>query len=167
MATTVRIPLSILTVQPDSANAYYVTSTRTNLDISYIQFVDSGNGACTYWGKIPNNVASTPAWNLDIDHEANSGSGGNAVLTINARTFSNNTIDVALTRVLSAGAISTNTAGTWTYTAAVSGGNFDSVVAVSANNFILIEVNRHGGNSNDTLNAHWNLNSVAMRIDVA
>ena len=165
MATTVRIPMAVLTVQPDSANCFYVVKTGTNIDLAHLQYVDSGNGVSTWWATVPHNVAASPLWNLDIYHHADTGSGGNVVLDITARALSSNTIDVAMTRVFSATVIATNTSGVMTFTA-VSGGNFDGVVALSANNYLEVEISRFGGNTNDSVNAPWNLSAVTMRIDV-
>ena len=167
MPTTVRIPLAVLTVQPDSANCFYVTKTGASIDMAHLQYVDSGTGISTWWGTIPHNLAATPAWSLDIYHHADSGSGGNVVLNVLARSSSNSqTIDIAPTLVSSAAVLATNTSNQWAYTA-ISGGNFDGVVAVSSNNYLQVEIQRFGGHASDTVSAPWNLSAVLMRIDVA
>lgn len=166
MPTTVKIPLDLLTVQVNSANAFWTAKSGTNIDQSYIAFVDSGDGVAWYWGYIPNNVATSPLWNLDFYHSTNIGSGGNAIVSIYARAASNtSTIDVAPTLLVSSGSIAVNSANQMTISAA-SGANFDSVVAVSATNYLFVKCLRHAGTSGDTLNDQWNLASMVMRIDL-
>lgn len=165
MATTIKIPLELLTVEVNSANAFWTAKSGANIDQAHIAFVDAGNGSATFWGYLPNNLNATPAWNLDIGHYAESGSGGNVVVTFAARAYSNNLIDAAPTVISSAAVIAVNTSGTYTYSA-VSGGDFDSAVSVSATNIIIVEATRHGGNAGDTVNAQWNLHTVVMRCDI-
>ena len=166
MPTTVRIPLAVLTVQPDSANCFFTTKTGANIDFAHLAYVDAGIGSSTWWGIVPGNVAASPLWNLEVHHHADTGSGGNVVLNVLASQKSNNTLDIAHTLVSSAAVLATNTSNVWTYTA-TSGANFDTVVALSATNYLFVEVQRFGGHASDTVNAQWNLASVVMRVDLA
>src|SRR3990167_5585477 len=157
MATTIRIPMELLTVQPDSANAFWSDRTGTTIDMGYVAYVDSGEGVSTYWATIPSNVAGTPAWNLDYYHAANTSGGGNVMLTSRARAMNDvEELDAAYTVVSSAATFTVAVANTLNIDAS-SGGNFDSVVAVAANDLLLVEVNRHGSNASDTLGVQWNL----------
>ncbi len=167
MATTIRIPMALLTVQVSSGNAFWTAKSGANIDDAHIRFVDSGNGLATFWMITPQNIAATENWHLDIHHHADSGNGGNVMLNVSAfATSGGNTIDTAPTLVTSAETIATNTSGVMTVSQVSNGTALDSVVALSANQYLRVEVERIGGNASDTVNADWNLTSIDWVGDI-
>jgi len=167
MPTTVKIPLELLTVEVNSGNCFWTAKSGTNLDQSYIAFVDSGRGVATFWGYVPNNLAASPLWSLDAIHTVDSGSGGNVIVSVYGRSTSHtSTIDIAPTLLVSSASISTQTSNVVTYSS-LSGGNFDGVVALSATNYLFVKFYRHADSSGDTISAQWNLMSLVLRCDVA
>ena len=167
MATTVRIPLELLTVAVNSANAFWTAKSGASIDQSYIAYVDSGLGTSFWWGYVPSNVSATPAWSLEAYHSTNVGAGGDVVLNVFARVLSNtSTIDIAPTMLVNSAVVAVGATNVISYSA-LSGGNFDSVVSLSATNYVIVKFNRDGGNTSDTLSDQWNLASVVMKVDIA
>lgn len=167
MATTVRIPMAILTVQPDSGNCFYETKTGTNVDYSYFGYVDAGVGSSTWWGLVPSNVAATEAWNIELYHHNNGGTNGNVVIDVLAIAGSHSRpIDLAMTRISSAAVIAANSSSLRLFSA-VTGATLDAVIALSSNNYLMVQVDRFGNHTSDSISAQWNLESVILRIDVA
>ena len=166
MPTTIKIPFELLTVQINSANSFWTAKSGGSLDQSYVAFVDSGLGVATYWCYVPNNLATSPLWNVDLHHMADTGSGGNVIFSAHARALSTtSTIDIAPTIIVNSGSIAVNTSN-WLTVSAASGANFDSVVAISATNIVLLKCFRHASTSGDTVDAQWDLLSPIMRCDV-
>lgn len=164
MATTVKFPMELLSVQISSANTFWTAKSGANIDLSHVAFVDSGEGVAFYWGYVPNNLAATPAWNLDIGHYVDSSTGGGgAVLSVFARALSTNPIDVAPIVVSSLATIVSNSSYTYS---AVTGANLDAVVAISATNVVIVKILRHGGVAGDTISGTWDLQAVIMRCDI-
>ena len=167
MPTTVKIPLTPLTVEISSANCFYTTKSGANCDEAHFAYVDGGVGKAYFYSYIPWNLAATPAWNVDLISTVDSGSGGNVVVNVLASAKSDtSTIDVANTLVSSAAVLAVNNA-TFTLPTAISGGNFDSVVGLSAGNYAIVEIQRLGNHASDNLSAQWNLKSAVLRLDVA
>lgn len=168
MATTVNIPLAMMTPSLANANAYYSVVDGTNFDYPIYVFTDAVTGIITFWGIIPPNVAGTPAWNLILWSKAASGTGANVVLTVNGKDYPTaTTYDGALTALVSTTAFAINTSAQTTKTT-LSGTNFDGTEAVAAGNFLVVEVQRIGGNGSDTLNVDWYLlGPPILQIDVA
>lgn len=167
MATTVRIPLALASVNLANSNAFYTTKDGTNFDYSYVSYLDAVTGITWWTGIIPQNVAPTPAWNLVLYHHADSGSGGNVVLTVTAKDFATGDAkDAALTSLHSSATFSVNTSANLTVTT-LSGTNYDGTEAVAAGNRLIVEIQRVGGSGSDTVNATWNLEMVSLRIDIA
>ena len=163
-AKQVRVPLALLTVQPDSGNAFWSAATWPLLDEGFVAFVDLGEGMATFWTMVPLNLHPDPNWNLTYYHQPNAGAGGNAIVTTRAAAYSH-AETAAYTLVASAGSYATQ-AMTALAIAAVSGANFDSVLALSGGDLLYVEVNRHGGNANDTVGTQWNLKGVALDCNV-
>lgn len=163
---TVRIPLPLLSVKISSANAFYTAKSGANLDAAHTAFVDSGTGIASYWGHVPNNVNATENWNIYFTHEAESGSGGNVVLTLRGNVSSDgNTIDVAPTTIISTATYLVNTFDRLTvssFGAAV----LDGSMGLAANNYLRVVIERSGGHASDAVNAQWNLKYVALQCDV-
>ena len=64
---TLRIPMSLLSVEVNSGNAFWTAQTdTTRMDKAYINHVDSGRSVSTWWCMVPTHLNATPAWNLDI-----------------------------------------------------------------------------------------------------
>lgn len=167
MATRLHIPLTLATVSLANANAFWTAKDGTNFDYGHVAFADAVTGVATYYGMIPQNVASTPAWNLILHHHAESGSGGNVVLTVKAKDFATNVAkDAALTSLHTTATFAVSTSANTTITT-LSGTNYDSTEAVAAGNLLVVEVSRIGGNASDTVNAQWNLAMVCLRVDIA
>ena len=166
MPTTVNIPMELLVISVNSANAFWTAKSGANVDHAHVSFVDSGEGVAYYAAQVPTNINLTPSWNLNFDHMADSGSGGNVVITFSARAMSNNVYDITPTVVSSAGVYAVNTFNTMTFHTAVSGGNFDGVVTISANQYFVVKVNRHGGNTSDTVNSIWNLKTLKLMVNI-
>lgn len=163
-AKVIRMPLALMTVQPDSANAFWKASTLPLLDMAYVGFLDNGEGVATYWGVVPFNLHPDPNWNLVFYSMVNEGTGGTAVVSTRASAVAHGE-SAAYTLLASAGAYLMQ--GTTALTvSAVSGGTFDTVVALASGDLVLVEVTRHGGNSGDTVGAQWNVLSVAADCNV-
>ena len=165
---TLRIPMSFLTVEPNSANAYWATTANDNLNLAGVRYVDSGDGAATWYSIVPQNIAATPAWNLDIcSRGLGTTVAGTALVTVEALAVGSgeDLTANALTRVSSAAPLSIFRANTLSFTP-MSGGNFDSVVPLVANDLLFVDVVRHGGSTLDTVSSVWEITSVLLKIDV-
>ena len=161
---TIRMPLALMTVQPDSANTFWRTNTLPLLDVAYVGFVDGGEGIATYWGIAPFNLHATPSWTLFAYHVPDGGAGGNALVSVRAAAVTH--AETAAYTLLSSAAVLATQANTTMAITQVSGASFDSVVALSAGDFVFVEVNRHGANASDTVGDQWNLLSLALQCRV-
>lgn len=173
MATTVQIPLQLLTINLADGNSYWGTVDDTNFDWGGIFFA-SATGATSYWhGIIPKNVAGTPAWNLFVHHNQTSGTGASAVtLTVKALDFANAATlrGATLTTLISSATASVGASATYNITnlaSSVGAGssNFDSLEAVGAGNELIVELTRNGEDASDSANL-WVVTELAMQIDV-
>ena len=163
---TVRLPMSLWTVQVNSGNSFWTAKSGTNLDQSYVAYADSGAGLATFWTHVPTNLAATPAWGVDLYHSAEVGNGGNIILFLNARVASNGaTVDSTTTNLVNGGTFLVNTVGVLTVST-MTATNFDSTLAISATHLIFMTVRRLASNAGDTVNAQWNLHSASLRTDV-
>ena len=163
-AKIIRIPLALLTIQPDSSNAFWMATTLPLLDMAHVAFVDAGEGVATYWGLVPFNLHPDPNWNLYFYHMANAGGGGNAFVSVKAAAVTH-AETFAYTLIQSAGTYATQAATALTISA-VSSGSFDPVLTVASGDLLFVEVNRHGGSASDTVGQQWNLLSVAADFNV-
>ena len=163
-AKVIRIPMALLTVQPDSSNAFWMATTLPLLDMAHVGFVDGGEGVATYWGLVPFNLHPDPNWNLAFYHMTNAGAGGNAIVTVRGAAVTH-AESFAYSLVQSAGSYATQAATTLTISA-VSSGSLDPVLTVASGDMLFVEVNRHGGNTNDTVGQQWNLLSLAADFNV-
>ena len=163
-AKAIRLPLALLTVQPDSANAFWVATTLPLLDMAHVGFVDGGEGVATYWGLVPYNLHPDPNWNLYFYHMTNAGAGGNAIVTVRGAAVTH-AESLAYSVLQSAGSYATQAATTLTISA-VSSGSLDPALTVASGDLLFVEVNRHGGNTNDTVGQQWNLVSLAVQCNV-
>jgi hypothetical protein len=155
-----------MTVSLANSNAFWTTKDGTNFDYAYVAFKDAVTGTATYYGVIPKNVAGTPAWNLVLHHHAESGAGGNAILTVSGLDFATNAAkDAALTALITTTAVAVSTSANTTIST-LSGSNFDGTEAVATNNRLIVQVSRIGGDGSDTLGVQWNLEQVVLQIDV-
>ena len=75
-------------------------------------------------------------------------------------------LDAAAYTTIASSQISSIFRSTTLAVSAVSGGNFDAVVALSSNDYLLVEINRHGGQASDTVGDYWNILEVVARVDV-
>ncbi len=165
-AKTVRIPMSVLTVKVNSANAFYVAKSGIQMDEAHMTFVDSGLGVATYWCEVPYNISATANWSLVIRHEPDSGAGGNVALTVCAKAVSDGSyMDVGTTVILSARSIATYSADTLALSA-VGTGVFDNTMGLAQNQLLYVIFQRLGNNAGDTVNANWNLKSLSLQCDV-
>lgn len=163
---TIRIPMAILTVKINSANAFYTAKSGTQMDAAHVQFVDSGLGIATYWCKVPNNVNTTENWNLFFDHEPDTGAGGNVAVTLCAQVLSDGSVlDANTTVLLSARSFPTYASGTLAVTSAATG-VMDNTMGLAANNTFYVAFQRLGNNAGDTVNANWNLKNLSVQMDV-
>lgn len=163
---TVRIPLALATVQPDSANAFWTAKSGSIVDYGYVAFADSGNGAATWWGLIPTNVHSSPLWSIELWSSPDSGNGGNTILSMSAKVVGQlGSIDATYTNMVSVGTFFINTSNIMTVTT-MSATNFDSTLTVGANSMLFVEIIRHGGLVSDTLSAQWDVLATVLRINV-
>lgn len=166
MPTTVRIPLALMTVQPDTGNAFWLATTRATIDQGHVAFIDGGLGIATWWGIIPSNVNATPAWNLEAYSEVDSGVGGNGVFSFDGRVIAHATsLNGAYTSLLGGGTLLVQTAGLLTIMTA-NATNLDGTLVVSANSMLLVQFTRHGQVVGDTLAAQFNVLGMIMRIDL-
>lgn len=163
---TIRIPMALMTVQPNSANAFWMTETGANVDFAHVSFVDSGNGQAVYWTIVPTNVAASPNWSVEYYCASNTNAAADACVSLygNALTHGE-VIDSAYTLLSSAAALTHFISGTMNQLAS-SGGTYDGVRALSSNDYVQILVFRHGGSAVDTLSSRWDLYSVVLKVDV-
>lgn len=163
---TVRIPMALLTVAVNSANAWYEARSGANIDAAHTVFSDNCTGRATYWTEVPYNVVGTGSWRLIFKHEAERGSGGVVVLTMRATVSSDgNTVDAAPTVLLSTNQYTVNTFNALSVT--TSSTALDSTLALTAGALLRVVVERSGGNANDTVNANWYLKSLNLQCDVS
>lgn len=167
-AKTVKVPMALLTVQPDSGNAFWSAKTGVNIDVGYVNFVDGGNGIATWWMVAPYNLSVTPNWNLELYSIAGTATAaGSAVYTVNAKAVTHGEdLDAAAYTIVASAQISSIFRSNTLTISAVSGGTFDAVVALSSQDLLLVEVTRHGGDGGDTVGDLWNVWSVVARMDV-
>jgi len=166
MATTVKIPLQLSTVNLADANAFWATKDGTNYDYGYVGFVDAATGTATYWGIIPQNVNATPAWDVVLYHGANAGAGGNVILNVDAIALNDGeTVDAALTALVASKSLATGAAGLVQLDNLAST-NFDGTLTVAAGDLLIVEVNRLGGDGSDTVGDQWNLYAVVLEVDI-
>lgn len=172
MATTIQIPLQLLTVNLADANAYWAAIDDTNFDFGAVTF-ESATAGKAYWGGIvPKNLAGTPAWNLIIHHTTHSGTGASAVcLTVKALDFADGAQKkgATLTSLISCATAQTSASAALLMTnlASTLGGsaNFDGVEAIGAGNDLVVEIIRQGGDQSDTARK-WEINNVVLQCDV-
>ena len=163
---TVRIPMALLSIKINSANAFYNAKSGTQVDAAHVTFADSGLGIATYWCKVPNNVNSTENWNLFFDHEPDSGAGGNVAITLCAQVLSDGSVmDANTTVLLSARSFPTYASGTLAITSAATG-VMDNTMGLAANQTFQVIFQRLGNNAGDSLNANWNLKNLSVQLDV-
>ena len=165
MATTITIPMALLTVEVNSGNAFWTAKSGNQIDDGHVRFVDGGLGKATYYMIAPKNIAATEAWNLDIHHHADAGAGsGNVVLQVLAQAMSDTSVLDANTSLLVApSAYAADTVMTITR---LSGGTFDSSIQLLSNSLLRVIVIRSGNDGNDTVGADWNLNSLNWIGDI-
>jgi hypothetical protein len=162
---TVRIPMALLTVAANTANAWYEVASGASIDVAHVTFVDSGVGVATYWTEVPFNLASAASWNLVFKHEAAAGNGGNVLLTLRASVASNgSTLDASPTVLVSTNAYSVLTNGALNVTTAST--PLDSILGISAGHYLRVIVERSGNNASDTVNANWRLKTLNLQCDV-
>lgn len=165
-ARSIRMPMALLTVQPDSANAFWTANTLPLLDVGHVCFVDSGEGIATYWTTVPFNVHPDPNWTIVAYHMPDAGAGGNAIVSLKA-TAVTHAETAAFVRISSAHSFATQATTALAIAVATLGvGVFDAVVPVSAGDLVFVEVTRHGGNADDTVGAQWNLYTLAFQCNV-
>ena len=167
-AKTIRIPLALLTIQPDSANAFWTARTGANVDFAEVRFLDAGEGIATWWGIVPFNVAPSPRWNLDLYSVAGTATAaGSAMYTVVSKAVATGEdLDSAAYTLIASAQVSSIFRSTTLTISAVSGGNFDAVVAVSNGDYLLVQLNRHGGQVVDSIGDFWDIKAVTMKVDV-
>lgn len=172
MATTIQIPLQLLTVNLADANAYWSTIDDTNFDWGAVHFASATGAKAYYGGIIPKNLAGTPAWNLFLHHTPFSGTASAAYcLTINAKDFADGATKKtsSLTAIIACATASGGASAVITFTniASTLGGsaNLDSVEAIGAGNDLVVEIIRNGADAGDT-HAIWQLSNVILQCDV-
>ena len=163
---TIRIPMALLSVQVNAANAFYTAKSGTQMDAAHVSFVDSAIGVATYWCEIPNNVNSTENWNLFFKHEPDSGAGGNVALTLCGQVLSDGSVlDANTTVLISARSFPTYAFGTLAVTSAATG-VMDNTLGLAANQTFYVRVQRLASNSGDTVDAIWNMKSLLLQMNV-
>ena len=165
MPTTISIPMALVTVGMNTGNTYWAAKSGSQVDDGHVRYVDGGLGRATYWMVTPRNIDASEAWTLDIHHHADSGAGGNVVLSAFAQASTGlNILDANTTLLVASSAY--NADSTMTITR-LSGGNFDSVVGLSANTYLRVILIRSGNDGSDTVGADWNLNSINWIGDIS
>jgi hypothetical protein len=172
LATTIQVPLELLTVNLADANAYWNAIDDTNFDFGAIHFESATAGKAYFGGIIPKNLAGTPAWNLFLHHMVASGTGASAVtLTINALDFANGSSKkgATLTSIIACATAGTSASANIVFTniASTLGGsaNLDGVEALGAGNDLVVEIIRQGADAGDTARI-WQLVNVILQVDV-
>ena len=167
---TISIPMSLLSVEVNSGNAYWTAQTDgVRMDKAYVNMTDSGRSISTWWCYVPRNVNATPAWALDIYSEAATlaATGGFLVLNVDGMSVavgeSSNTVAASTTQLVSAGSFQLNTAGILSIST-MTATNFDAALATSATDYMKVKIARQG--NTDTFNADWYIYSVLLRTTV-
>src|SRR3990167_146437 len=126
----IRIPMALLTVQINSANAYWTAATNGGfIDEAYIIHSDSGKSVSSWWCKVPNNVNSTPAWNIEIDSYPTASSAGILVLSASGLSIATGeSANGAGTALVSGGSFTLRHTNILT-TSTLSATNFDGTLA--------------------------------------
>ena len=169
MSTAIRIPLQLSTVNLGNANAFWTTKDGSNYDYGYVAFKDAATGTATYMGIVPQNLASSPQWNLVLHHTKNAsgGAGNNVVLSVSALDLSDSaTVDDTLTSLISSQAVACDGTALDLTITSLSGSNFDGTEALAAGNLLVVEISREGGDANDNIDTQWNLLGVYLHANV-
>ena len=163
---TVSIPLALLTVQPDTANAFWTATNNATIDEGFVRYVDAGEGISTWYGIVPENLAAVPQWRVAYYCKSNTVAVSTAMVTMQARLIPHaGQIDGAYTMLSSANALSLLIGGTMNIVQS-SGGNYDTPLALTRTSMLLVMINRHGGSASDTLTSAWDLYGTTMRVNV-
>ena len=159
---TVKIPMALMSVEVNSGNAYWTAATNgTVLDESYIVHIDSGRSISTWWCRVPYNVNSSPAWNLDVSSYPTASSAGIIVLSLSGTTVTHGeSANGAVTGLVAGGSFGLQQIGILTVST-MSATNFDGTLATSAGDYMKVQLIRHG--ASDTYNADFRVISVDMR----
>jgi hypothetical protein len=107
-------------------------------------------------------------WNLEILSIAGTATvAGSAVYSVRGKAVAvGEDLDAVAYTLITSAQVSSIFRSNTLAVSAVSGGNFDSVVSLSANDYLFLEVNRHGGNAGDTISDFWDVKAVTARMNV-
>ncbi len=170
--SVIRIPMSLLSVEVNSGNAYWTAQTdqgTVRMDKAYVNMADSGRSISTWWCDVPSNINASPLWSLDIVSEAAGlgATGGLAVLFIDGMTVTHgesaNTVAGSTAQLVAGNSFLMQTAGILTIST-MTATNFDAALATSATDYMKVKITRMG--NADTFNSDWYIYSVRARFTV-
>src|SRR3990167_6207657 len=162
----IRIPMSLMSVEVNSGNAYWTAQTdqgTVRMDKAYVNMADSGRSISTWWCDVPTNLDATPAWTLYIVSEAAilGATGGLAVLFIDGQSVafgeSANTVAGSTAQLVAGNSFLMQTAGILTIST-MTATNFAVTLATSATDYMKVKITRMG--NVDTFNSDWYIYSV-------
>lgn len=160
--STIKIPMALMSVEVNSGNAYWTAATNgVLLDESYVVHVDSGRSISTWWCRVPYNVNSSPAWNLDISSYPTASSAGIIVLSLSGTTITQGeSANGAVTGLVAGGSFGLQQIGIYTVST-MSATDFDGTLATSAGDYMKIQLIRHG--NADTYNADFRVIGIDLK----
>lgn len=166
----VDIPMALMSVEVNSANAFWNATGGGSLNIfddAYITFIDSGRGRAVWWLKVPRNVNDTPAWNIIVDSKrrTNVGVDTGLILSVDAITIAHgeSSFNVGSTVLVSAGTFKIQSSGILTVST-MSATDFDGTLTTSAMDLVKVQLTRHG--NADGLQTDWDVYSVNFRCTI-
>jgi len=154
--------MALMSVEVNSGNAYWTAQTNgTLMDEAYIVHADSGTSKSTWWCMIPNNVNSSPTWNVDVNSYPVASSAGIIVLSMSGTTVTaGESANGAVTSLVTGGSFGLQQIGVLT-TSTMSSTNFDGTLATSSNDYLKLQLIRHG--ASDTYNADFRVIGVSLK----
>ncbi len=160
---TIEISLELDAIDPTSGNAGWNVVQGQWYEGVY-RFYRGANagpianrGLMTFKTNIPKNLAGTPAWNLVLHHVNASGDQGAVLLRVEGSVLASGDTPVAMTVLVPNQLVGVDISGDQNITA-LSGTNFDSLLALTAGNKLTIQVSRMPVTaSGDSLVGNWDL----------
>lgn len=165
MATTVRIPVSILApnASANAGNSFYTVVALTAHDYGHWEFVNAVQGNVFGQVHVPHNLAATPNAGIICSFAANAVAGV-AVLTVaSARVASGATLNPASLTAETAQNITVPATAYFRFDVTFS----PLSVTPQADDVLLVEILHNGTNVNDTLAVHLLLLEAVLQCDLA
>ncbi len=169
MATTVRLPVTLLTPQEsvNQGNAYFTVAALTAYDAGHWELINGATGNLFGLVHVPNNLNATPNAALLVTCAANATSGNVRLQVKEASVAAGASLNPAS---LTAETLQTITVPATAYQRfdvrfPATSGNL--AITPAANNVLLVQISRDGGNAGDTLTVPLWVVEATLQVDLA